>query len=133
MDDSIDAVHRRFHGVEVGDVAHHALELESAALGHEFVAMLVGAEVEYPDLVPAIEQLTQQSRLRCSHRHRWDIGSQVVGPTKLVTMLPIPSMVVTSSSPAARNRCGSRAIPTPDGVPVKMMSPGSNATMADSS
>jgi len=34
--------------------------------------------------------------------------------------------------PGGRNRLGSRALPTPDGVPVKMMSPGSKGQIAES-
>jgi Na+/H+ antiporter NhaA len=45
---------------------------------------------------------------------------------------PIPSIQVTSSSPGLSQRCGSRPIPTPAGVPVKITSPGSSVTVRDS-
>ena len=44
--------------------------------------------------------------------------------TRWVWIVPMPSIVETSSSPGARNRGGVRVPPTPDGVPVKMRSPG---------
>ena len=48
-----------------------------------------------------------------------------------VRIVPIPSIVETSSSPGARNRGGVRVPPTPAGVPVKMRSPGSNGVTDD--
>jgi hypothetical protein len=36
-------------------------------------------------------------------------------------------MPLTSVQPGVMNRCGSRACPTPLGVPVKMMSPDSSS------
>ena len=44
----------------------------------------------------------------------------------------MPSMWLVSTAPGGMNRFGSRALPTPDGVPVKMMSPGSSGQTADS-
>ena len=44
----------------------------------------------------------------------------------------MPSMRLTSSSPGASQRCGVRPRPTPAGVPVKMTSPGSSGSVADS-
>src|SRR5690606_33637643 len=42
---------------------------------------------------------------------------------------PIPSISVRSTDPFRRNTAGSRALPTPPGVPVAMMSPGSSVTI----
>jgi hypothetical protein len=39
--------------------------------------------------------------------------------------VPSPEIVTLTRSPGARKICGSRLYPTPDGVPVAMMSPGS--------
>ncbi len=44
---------------------------------------------------------------------------------------PIPSISTTMTSPEARNRGGLRKTPTPDGVPVAMMSPGSRVNACE--
>ncbi len=44
---------------------------------------------------------------------------------------PIPSISISSTSPALRNSGGFCPIPTPDGVPVMTMSPGSRTIPAD--
>ena len=44
---------------------------------------------------------------------------------------PIPSIVITISSPTFSQRCGVRPIPTPAGVPVLITSPTCNATIPD--
>ena len=44
----------------------------------------------------------------------------------------MPSMELTSSSPAASQRGGIRLMPTPAGVPVKITSPGISVATADS-
>src|SRR5690606_32932169 len=42
------------------------------------------------------------------------------------SMEPILSITTRTTSPSFMNTCGSRAKPTPPGVPVRMMSPGSS-------
>ena len=45
----------------------------------------------------------------------------------------MPSMWVSTTSPALRKRGGLRAPPMPAGVPVKITSPGSSGRIAESS
>ena len=49
--------------------------------------------------------------------------------TKVWCSSPMPSIQLTSVSPGCRKRCGVRPTPTPAGVPVKMMSPGSSVSV----
>ncbi|SNS22555.1 hypothetical protein SAMN04488078_1007134 [Antarctobacter heliothermus] len=44
---------------------------------------------------------------------------------------PSPSTRTTISSPGRRKRCGFMPMPTPDGVPVAMMSPGTSFMNCD--
>lgn len=44
--------------------------------------------------------------------------------TTLLRIFPIDSISLSIKSPGAKNSAGLRCIPTPDGVPVKMTSPG---------
>ena len=44
---------------------------------------------------------------------------------------PIPSIHVSSTLPGWRKRGGLRAMPTPEGVPVKIRSPDSSVQMLD--
>jgi hypothetical protein len=46
-------------------------------------------------------------------------------------MVPMPSMVVSSTSPACRNVGGWAQMPVPAGVPVKTTSPGNRGQMAE--
>ena len=54
-----------------------------------------------------------------------------VAATKRCFIVPMLSMWLVSTSPGASQRCGVRPRPTPEGVPVKMTSPGSSGTLAD--
>ena len=49
--------------------------------------------------------------------------------TKAWVSAPIPSIQLVSTSPSCKYCGGVRPIPTPDGVPVKMMSPGKSVTI----
>jgi hypothetical protein len=43
----------------------------------------------------------------------------------VLTIVPIPSTVASITSPSCNHSCGFRPAPTPDGVPVAIISPGS--------
>src|SRR5882757_10417536 len=51
--------------------------------------------------------------------------------TRSLRSSPIPSISLTRVAPAFRYRFGSRPMPTPAGVPVKMTSPGSRGRIED--
>src|ERR1017187_8326960 len=68
---------------------------------------------------------TEQSSTRAApeqhHRSKTGYGSAITG----FTSSPTPAILTVTSSPGLRYRGGWRAKPTPAGVPVAMMSPGS--------
>jgi Major Facilitator Superfamily len=81
-----------------------------------------------------------------SHALRHTFGTAFAGPASADAVLlqpsqvcgwnrcrisPMPSTQLRSSSPGCRKRCGVRATPTPDGVPVKIRSPGYRVTIED--
>ena len=53
------------------------------------------------------------------------------GATMSTCRIPMPSTSPSTLSPGFKNTGGTRAKPTPDGVPVLIMSPGSNVKPAD--
>ena len=77
-------------------------------------------------------ELPVEGRRRLDVRH---VAHQVVDAvqthqTHTCRSSPSPSIRLTTSSPGFRNTGGLRAIPTPDGVPVKITSPGRAGTTA---
>ena len=59
------------------------------------------------------------------------VSSDTIYDVNRVVSSPMPSMVLTSTSLGWMNRFGVRALPTPDGVPVKMRSPGYSVMIAE--
>jgi hypothetical protein len=49
----------------------------------------------------------------------------------VLRMAPRPEIAHSTTSPRTRNRGGSKPMPTPAGVPVAMMSPGSSVIPAE--
>ena len=84
----------------------------------------VGEELTERGRVGPLRDRGRRVRDRCS------CGLLLGGES--VRIVPIPSMVETSSSPGARNRGGVRVALTRQGVPVKMRSPGSNGVTDES-
>src|SRR5262245_2341184 len=58
--------------------------------------------------------------------------SRTYAATTRLRRMPIPSTSVSITSPTCSHSCGVRPIPTPSGVPVEMMSPGSSVQPRDS-
>ena len=104
-------------------------------------------------LLPRLPQLRHHQRLQLTRSNGWWDSSgdrqsfmspghpgpgehdpvHEVGPTQALRIVPIPSIQLSSTWPGCSARGGLRAMPTPAGVPVKMMSPASSGSTADSS
>ena len=59
------------------------------------------------------------------------VGALPTGSAIALRIVPIRSISTSTTSPGWSNSCGSRDTPTPAGVPVAMMSPGSSVISAE--
>src|SRR5258708_1190677 len=116
--------HGRAEIVRLASWALRAATTCVAALGRSTTGAVTGT-------APGVRRTSQTGRVRLG----WVTGllGWVVGflGTRSLRSSPIPSISLTRVAPAFRYRLGSRPMPTPAGVPVKMMSPGSSGRIDD--
>ena len=123
----IDRGHRRGQGDRRGEVGQPGEGRERIAGGDvravdRVVAELIGHRGV---LAHGGDVAGRGDQHACLHRHRHRPGCGKPGPaTSAFRSSPRPSIVLTSVVPGRRNSGGLRPMPTPDGVPVKIRSPG---------